>query len=70
MDDSEQVAWVSLAMEVLTLDVWTWLHGNNLGFTFQSAQQRQTWSQLNRMYVMHDNSFLLTSLCMTILQDV
>ena len=30
MDDPEQIAWDSLAMEVLKLDVWTWLHGNLL----------------------------------------
>ena len=70
MDDPEQVAWDSLAMEVLKLDVWTWLHGNDPGFTFQSAQHKQTWSRLDRMYVMHDDSFLPTSLRMTVLQDV
>ena len=42
-------------MEVLKLDVWTWLHGNDPGFTFQSAQHRQTWSRLDRMYVMHNH---------------
>ena len=30
MDDPEQLAWDSLAMEVLMLDVWTWLHGNEV----------------------------------------
>ena len=29
MDDLEQLAWDSLAMEVLKLDVWTWMHGND-----------------------------------------
>ena len=57
MDDPEQLAWDSLAMEVLKLDVWTWLHGNNPGFTFQYAQHRQTCSQLDRMYVIHNDSF-------------
>ena len=38
MDDPEQLAWDSLAMEVLKLDVWTWLHWNDLGFTFESGQ--------------------------------
>ena len=42
MDDPEQLAWDSLAMEVLKLNVWTWLHENDPGFTFQSAQHRQT----------------------------
>ena len=57
-------------MEVLKFDVWTWLHGNDPGFTFQSAQHRQTWSRLDRMYVMHNDSFLPTSLHMKVLQDV
>ena len=70
MDDPEQDVWVSFTMEVLKLDVWTWLHGNDLDFTCQSTQHRQTWSRLDRMYVMHDDSFLPTSLCMTIVQDV
>ena len=61
MDDPEQLAWDSLAMEVLKLDVWTWLQGNDPGFTFQSAQHRQTWSRLDRMYVMHNDSFLPNS---------
>ena len=34
VDDPEQLAWDSLAMEVLKLDVWTWLQGNDPGFTF------------------------------------
>ena len=70
MDDPEQLAWDSLSMEVLKLEVWTSLHGNDPGFTFQSAQHRQTWSQLYRMYAMHNDSFLLTSLHMKVLQDV
>ena len=70
MDDPEQLPWDSLAMEVLKLDVWTWLYGNDPGFTFQSTQHRQTWSLLDRMYVMHDDSFLSKSLRMTLLQDV
>ena len=57
MDDPEQLAWDSIAMEALKLDV-----GNDPGFTFQSAQHRQTWSLLDRMYVMHNDSFLPTSL--------
>ena len=60
MDDLDQIAWFSLAMEALKLDVWTWLHGNDLGFTFQFAQHKQTWNRLDRMYVMHDDSFLPT----------
>ena len=70
MDDPEQLVWDSLAMEVLKLDVWTWLHGNDLGFTFQSAQHRHTWSRLDRMYVMHNDSFLPPTLHMKVLQDV
>ena len=44
IDDPKQAASVSLAMKVLKLDVWTWLNGNDPGFTFQYAQRRQTWS--------------------------
>ena len=70
MNDPEQLAWDSLAMEVLKLDVCTWLHGNEPCFTFPFAEHRQTWSQLDRMYVMHNDSFLPTSLHMKVLQDV
>ena len=34
MNHLEQLDWDSLAMEVLKFDVWTWLHGNDPGFTF------------------------------------
>ena len=51
MNDPEKLAWDSLAMEVLKLDVWTWLHGNDPCFTFQSAQHRQTWSRLKIEYM-------------------
>ena len=37
---------------------------------FISAQHRQTWSRLDTMYVMHNDSFLPTSLHMKALQDV
>ena len=37
MDYPEQRAWDSLAMDVLKFDIWTWLHGNDPGFTFQST---------------------------------
>ena len=67
VDDPEQLAWDSLSMDVLKFDVWTWLHGNDPGFTFQSAQLRQTWSWLDRMYVMHNDSFLPTLLHMKVL---
>ena len=45
MDDPKQCVWDSLTMEVLKLDVWTWFHGNDPGFTFQSAQHNHTWSR-------------------------
>ena len=70
MNDPEKLAWDSLAMEVLKLDLWIWLHGNDPYFTFQFAQHRQTWSRLDRMYVMQNDSFLPTSLHMNVLQDV
>ena len=71
MNNHEHVVWVSLAMEVVKLDVWTWLHGNDLGFTFQYSQHRHKWNRLDRIYVVHNDSFFLsTSLRMTILQDL
>ena len=70
MNHLEQLDWDSLAMEVLKFDVWTWLHGNDPSFTFYSAQHRQTWSRLDRMYVMHNDSFIPTSLHMKVLQEV
>ena len=70
IDDPKQLAWDSLSMEVLKFDVWTWLHGNDPSFTFYSAQHRQTWSRLDRMYVMHNDSFIPISLHMKVLQEV
>ena len=66
MDGPEQTIWVSLTMEVLMFAIWMWLHGNDPCFTFEIAQHSQTWSQLDR----NDDSFLLTSLWMTVLEDV
>ena len=40
MDDREQITWVSLVVEVLKFHVWMWLHGNDLGCTFQLGQHR------------------------------
>ena len=52
------------------MDVWNWLHLDELGFTFQALQYKQTWSRLNRMYVMYNESFLLECLQMSMEQDV
>ena len=57
IDYPKHDAWFSLAMEILTLNDWMWLHENSLGFTFQSAQHRLAWSRLGGMYVMHDDYF-------------
>ena len=35
MDDLKLTTWILLVVEVLKLDICTWLHGNDLGFTFQ-----------------------------------
>ena len=43
MDDPEQLAWDSLVMEVLKLDVWAWLHKTDASFTFQFAQHKYTY---------------------------
>ena len=42
LDDPDQIAWVTVVVEVLKLDVWTLLHGNDASFTVQYAQHRQT----------------------------
>ena len=47
MDERQQIACVSLPIDVLKLDIWTWLYGNDLGFTFELAQHRQMWTQLD-----------------------
>ena len=40
-------------------DVWKWIKGDEPGYTFQSAQYiKDTWSRLDRMYVMHIEGFL------------
>ena len=70
MNSSEQACWDQLALDVLKLDVWKWLHQDDPGFTFQSMQYRHTWSRLDRMYVMHDESFLPELLHVSVLQDV
>ena len=36
----------------------------------ERERERETWSRLDRMYVMHNDSFLSTSLHMKVLQDV
>ena len=43
---SEQSVWDKLASEVLKLDAWKWLHQDEVGFTFQSMQYKETWSCL------------------------
>ena len=45
--------------EVMLRDVWKWIKGDEPGYTFQSAQYiKDTWSRLDRMYVMHIEGFL------------
>ena len=34
MDSLEQAVWDKLASEVLKLDVWKWLHQDEVGFSF------------------------------------
>ena len=46
------------------------MHQDEVGFTFQSMQYKETWSRLDRMYVMHDESFLPEMLNMSIMQEV
>ena len=44
---------------------WEWSR-----FTFQCAQHRKTWSWLNRMYVMYEDSFLSVPFLSIVLQYV
>ena len=53
MGSPKQAIWDKLASEVLKLEVWKWLHQDEVGFTFQSMQYKEIWSGLDRMYVMH-----------------
>ena len=41
-----------------------------LGLHFKSMQYKETWSRLDGMYVMHDESFLAEMLNMSIMQEV
>ena len=44
MDSPEQAVLDKFASEVLMLNVWKWLHQDEVGFTFQSMQYKGTWS--------------------------
>ena len=43
---------------VMLRDVWKWIKGDEPGYTFRSAQYKDTWSRLDRMFVMHNEGFL------------
>ena len=58
MDGPEAQEWGEFETEVMLRDVWKWIKGDEPGYTFQSAQYKDTWSRLDRMYVMHTEGFL------------
>ncbi len=70
MDRPEAEAWEQLQSDVLHQDVWTWLHGDASGYTFQSPQYVSTWSRLDRMYVMHSMGFLPEILDISVSYDL
>ena len=57
-------------MEVLRYDAWTWINGNDVGYTFQSTQYRSTWRRLDRIYIMHDKTFLSTLMSMQVYRGI
>ena len=70
MDAPEREVWDLFMMDVLRYDAWTWINGNDVGYTFQSAQYRSTWSRLDRIYIMHDDTFLPEFLTMQVYRGV
>ena len=70
MDAPEREVLDLFMMEVLRYDTWTWINGHNVGYTFQSAQYRQTWSRLDRIYIMHDETFLPALMTMKVYKGI
>ena len=70
MDAPEREVWDLFMMEVLRYDAWTWINGHEVGYTFQSAQHRSTWSRLDRIYIMHDETFLPSLLTMQVYRGI
>ena len=58
MDGPEAQEWGYFETKVMLRDVWKWIKGDELGYTFQSTQYKDTWSRLDRIYVMHTEGFL------------
>ena len=48
-----------LMVEALRYDAWIWINGIYSGYTFQSTQYRWSWSRLDCIYIMHDETILL-----------
>ena len=70
MDAPEREVWDLFMMDVVRYDAWTWINGNDVGYTFQSAQHRSTWSRLDRIYIMHDDTFLPEFLTMQVYRGI
>ena len=70
MKRSETQSWEQLEMDVLHCDVWPCIHGDEPGCTFRSTQYTSTWSRLDRIYIMHTDSFLPDILDISISHDL
>ena len=57
MDGPKAQEWGDFETEVMLKNVWKWIKGDELGYSFQLAQYKDTWSRLDRMYVMHTIGF-------------
>ena len=57
-------------MEVLRYDAWKWINGHDVGYTFQSTQYRSTWSRLDRIYIMHDETLLPMLMSMQVYRGI
>ena len=44
MDGPDAQEWGHFETQVMFTDVWKWIKGEELGYTFQSAQYKDTWS--------------------------
>ena len=57
-------------LEVFKYDVQSWINGTTLSYTFQFVQYRSTWSWVDRIYGMCDETFLTEELTMYVYQGV
>ena len=53
MDGPEVQEWGDFETELMLKDVWKWIKGDEPSYTFISVQDKDTWSRLDQIYVMH-----------------